>query len=124
MDKELQALKLEIEQSRKETQRMSRESEALRIKSEQAIARLQAQVDKFIQSHKALRESFTNLRLRLSESRAKRISSERHECLHSDGRVAFELEELKSLKFCRAWAGSSEAQGYDRGTIKRLSHFL
>ena len=62
MDKELQALKLEIEESRKETQRMSRESEALRVKSEQAIARLQAQVDKFIQSHKALRESFEELK--------------------------------------------------------------
>ena len=59
---DLTALKLEIEESRKETQRMSRESEALRIKSEQVIARLQAQVDKFIQSHKALRESFDELK--------------------------------------------------------------
>lgn len=59
---DLTALKLEIEESRKETQRMSRESEALRVKSEQAIARLQAQVDKFIQSHKALRENFDELK--------------------------------------------------------------
>lgn len=42
MDKELQALKLEIEQSRKET--------------------LKIIADKFIQSHKALRESFEELK--------------------------------------------------------------
>lgn len=62
MEKVLQALKLEIEESRKETQRMSRESEALRVKSEKSIARLEAQVNKFIQSHKALRESFDELK--------------------------------------------------------------
>ena len=45
--------------------------------------------------------SFNNLTLRLSERRAmlasafpNRVSSESHECSHSDGRVAFEVDEV------------------------------